>query len=379
VKKLASWSSEKLPLRSRKDLFSMKKFPLFGISALGSLILAFTACAASEELPGVSQVSQPIVGGTQTTDFAGVGIVFFSPARVCTGFLVSPKVVITAAHCFDGGKMPIAFYTGLGAPVATPAEVPSIPGLTKYEIASSARHPQAVTVPASSPTYPWQYDVAHVVLTKAASEAPLSYGVTVSAPQTCTNVGYGLNGAATGSGTGGLRRKGALTVAGAPNPQGHSLLAASSGPNFANVGDSGGPVICGGIVAGVSSWSSWNAANIITSNVYVGTDGSVKAWIDTLVAANGGLGTDAGTDAASDANVVDSATSSTSSGSSGNMGSTSSSSSSGVVAETPQPQDASDDGCNVSQTGAAPAAGNWFVMLLGLALHRLRRSHRRPT
>jgi V8-like Glu-specific endopeptidase len=76
------------------------------------------ACFAIASLAGcatdLDDPDEAIVGGTTTTAFPEVGIVGVTNGEyLCTGYLVSPTIVITAAHCISGGTS-YGFYTGPG-------------------------------------------------------------------------------------------------------------------------------------------------------------------------------------------------------------------------------------------------------------------------
>ncbi len=252
-------------------------------------LFAVVGCghAPADDAESTAVVAQPITAGqtASAAGYGGIGMVFSNPTHVCTGFLISSNVVITAAHCFDGGRQPVAFYTGLGAPVANPSSVPTIPGLVNHAIKASGRHPSAVTTPAdfASGTYPWKFDVAYVVLQTPTSLPTLPYGEVPNGTTSCTAVGYGTDAITNGGGTGGVRRQGTVNASPSASGFGYSLLNGSPGPNLANRGDSGGPLLCNGKVAGVFSVLHWDQANVVVSNVHVGTNGTVKTWLDGLV------------------------------------------------------------------------------------------------
>lgn len=260
------------------------------LAGLAPLACSRDVSAEASETSETRELAQAITNGQTASSAAydGIGMVFFSPAFVCTGFLVSSNVVITAAHCFEGARVPVAFYTGVGAPVAAPSNVPTIPGLVDHPLKASARHPSAVTTPSDIPrgSYPWKFDVAYVVLQNPTTLPKLGYGQVPSSTSTCTLVGYGTDSLTNSGGTGGVRRQGSITLSPTPSGLGYSNLLGSPGPNLANRGDSGGPVLCNGQVAGVFSVLSWDDNFVVDSNVHIGTNGVVKTWIDGIVSAN---------------------------------------------------------------------------------------------
>src|SRR5690349_5575571 len=83
----------------RKSLLSLA----IALSTASSLS-AFSGCAATGDPdggdPDVSR-DNPIVNGQETSDYPATGMLLVQGQPYCTGTVVAPRTVITAAHCVD--------------------------------------------------------------------------------------------------------------------------------------------------------------------------------------------------------------------------------------------------------------------------------------
>ena len=82
--------------------------------ALVLLFLAPLACSPGEQHPTPEPgYSNAIMGGTTERGYAAVGAILEEGYPVCTGTLVSSRVVVTAAHCLQGvSTSEISFFIG---------------------------------------------------------------------------------------------------------------------------------------------------------------------------------------------------------------------------------------------------------------------------
>jgi hypothetical protein len=76
--------------------------------------IAATLCPACDGDPRPTESSastrEAITNGMPTTGDLGVAALMGGGALVCTATLVTPRVLLTAAHCVAGGAMPAAFF-----------------------------------------------------------------------------------------------------------------------------------------------------------------------------------------------------------------------------------------------------------------------------
>ncbi len=98
------------------------------------LNLALVAVLASLPLTGPAPGPTPIYGGTTSAPGAWPNVVaILLPNEICTGTLVSDRVVLTAAHCLDDGEPPGLYQVHIGDDIYSGKS---------YEVERTGTHPK---------------------------------------------------------------------------------------------------------------------------------------------------------------------------------------------------------------------------------------------
>lgn len=237
-------------------------------------------------LAGTAQ-AQDIVNGREETAFPatvaiGAQLGEYTMA-VCTGSLITPEVVLSAAHC--GSDYPPELVVQVGAAFFG-SRVDNSEQIVGFD--SFVVHPDYVPLDSGgsfSGSYNWddlgQNDVALLVLSEPVDVQPVWFRTEplddVAVGQTVTSVGFGVT---SGSGSGsGIKRSAELQIDVISDM--FLISYSSSNPNDANVcsGDSGGPQyhLSGDIW---TQWSvhSWADAACTSQSGSTRTD-VVSGWI----------------------------------------------------------------------------------------------------
>lgn len=214
-----------------------------------AIAAALPACAMAEHTDDVEITRGAILGGEAESGMSAVGLVAFGNSY-CTGTLIAPNVVLTAAHCISA--LPTTFD---GKPI-------------RAQIA----YPSYVSLGCPNPTR----DIGLLRLaTPITDVAPMAWGGVPDKEETCTVVGFGKY-----EGVERQKRSGTSRIVDITG----NAVKVTWGDALADAGDSGGPLICDGVLVATAACHLDGAGPSHQHEYYQRID-EARVWIGKTIAA----------------------------------------------------------------------------------------------
>jgi hypothetical protein len=216
------------------------------LAAAFALLAAGAACAGRDAGADGKTEQEPndVVRGRASTEYPAVGYLLRSADVICTATLIAPDVVLTAAHC-TSGHTDVSFGWG------------DAKSGQRIAARTVANHPRYRPPRVGGGLGAQSFDIALVALTARPPLEPLARAASPNAGATVLGLGYGSNvyapddaGVPRASGAG-EERKSVTGQVLSRNPT--EVFVRFDGSGALCYGDSGGPLLVDGKVAGTLS------------------------------------------------------------------------------------------------------------------------------
>jgi secreted trypsin-like serine protease len=239
-----------------------------------ALLFFLAGCGAVEGMSTGDESS--IQGGHSDSDDPAVGMLWLEGGGFCSGVLIAPSVVLTAGHCV---AHPVeGFYTGAGKRTAPVGSEPA-DSLVRHAVADQAAHPSY------SPWGGCPNQTFDVGVVRLAHPIPKVHPAAraVSPPnigRSCRIVGYGMHNGGAEHITFEQKRDANVRVL----ASGTTWLSVQWKNGISDHGDSGGPLLCGDKIAGVTSCGTDGSYPDHRSSYYARVD-NIDDWLDRVIQA----------------------------------------------------------------------------------------------
>lgn len=241
---------------------------IFAVCAVAGCGAESTSSNLAREASTVPETPSPCLrlsNAEKTPDFRATGLLarkITNGYATCTATFIAPRVMLTAAHCLDGTPNGGVHYV-IGAQWNEPREFDRA-----FAIAPFAEAVLHLGIPSGKPDFDhledWPLDLALVRFGQVLTAETMTVASAPAAPgDEAILVGYGRTGLTKNDDSVlKARRFGHNVIAGASafgllRLDGRKESAPDGGPSLAFEGDSGGPLLVAGKIAGV--FSLWSA------------------------------------------------------------------------------------------------------------------------